>query len=197
MKRLSPVLPLICLLACATATAAPVGNLRSIATAANGQQWDLVTDTGAVIQLSLPRADVVRIWAGPKDAGLTGAGDKAAAIVVAAPAAQVKHSVSEQPGHILISTDALALRIDRKPLRFTLYRAGDSVPLWREVQPLELGTKQTVQTLTSDKSERFFGGGQQNGRYEFKGKQLQVSYSGGWEEGDRPSPAPFLIPRLS
>jgi alpha-glucosidase (family GH31 glycosyl hydrolase) len=193
MKRLSPVLPLICLLACATATAAPVGNLRSIATAASGQQWDLVTDTGAVIQLSLPRADVVRIWAGPKDAGLTGAGDKAAAIVVAAPAAQVKHSVSEQPGHILISTDALALRIDRKPLRFTLYRAGDSVPLWREVQPLELGTKQTVQTLTSDKSERFFGGGQQNGRYEFKGKQLQVSYSGGWEEGDRPSPAPFLM----
>jgi len=192
MKRLSPALSLICLLAGAPVVAAPIGNLRSIA-AASGQQWDLVTDTGAVVQLSLPRADVVRIWAGPKGAGLTGAGDKAAAIVVAAPAAQVKHSVSEQPGHILISTDALALRIDRKPLRFTLFRAGESVPLWSEVQPLELGAKQTVQTLSSDKSERFFGGGQQNGRYEFKGKQLQVSYSGGWEEGDRPSPAPFLM----
>lgn len=172
--------------------AAPVGNLRSIA-AGDGQQWNLVTDTGAVVQLSLPRADVVRIWAGPKGTGLTGAGDKAAAIVVAAPAAQVRHSVSEQPGHILISTDALSLRIDRKPLRFTLYRAGDSVPLWSEVQPLELGAKQAVQTLSTDKTERFFGGGQQNGRYEFKGKQLQVSYSGGWEEGDRPSPAPFLM----
>lgn len=191
MKRLSTVLGLACILSSAPLLAAPIGNLRSIA--ASGQQWDLVTDTGAVIQLSLPRADMVRIWAGPKGAGLTGAGDKAAAIVVAAPAAQVRHSVSEQPGHILISTDALSLRIDRKPLRFTLYRAGDSVPLWSEVQPLELGAKQTVQTLSSDKSERFFGGGQQNGRFEFKGKQLQVSYSGGWEEGDRPSPAPFLM----
>ena len=179
-------------MASTTLLAAPIGNLRSIAPGA-GQQWDLVTDTGAVVQLSLPRADVVRIWAGPKAAGLTGAGDKAAAIVVATPAAQVQHSVREHADHILISTDALTLRIDRKPLRFTLYRAGDSVPLWREVQPLELGAKQTVQTLSSDKSERFFGGGQQNGRYEFKGKQLQVSYSGGWEEGDRPSPAPFLM----
>ncbi|KQW96604.1 glycosyl hydrolase [Massilia sp. Root418] len=192
MKRLSPVLGWACLLASAPLLAAPIGNLRSIATG-SGQQWELVTDTGAVVQLSLPRADVVRIWAAPKGAGLTGAGDKAAAIVVATPDAQVRHSVSEQPGHILISTDALAMRIDRKPLRFTLFRAGDSAPLWSELQPLELGAKQTVQTLSTDKSERFFGGGQQNGRYEFKGKQLQVSYSGGWEEGDRPSPAPFLM----
>jgi alpha-glucosidase len=75
MKRLSPVLGWACLLASAPLLAAPIGNLRSIA-AGSGQQWDLVTDTGAVVQLSLPRADVVRIWAAPKGAGLTGAGDK-------------------------------------------------------------------------------------------------------------------------
>ena len=193
MKHVSPSFAIVCLLALAAAPlhAAPVGNLRSVS-AGTGQQWDLLTDTGAHVQISLPRADVLHIWAGPKS-GLTGPGDKAAAIVVVGAADHVEHSVSEQADHILITTPALRLRIDRKPLRFTLYRAGESAPLWREVQPLELGDKQTVQTLSSDKAERFFGGGQQNGRYEFKGKQLQVSYSGGWEEGDRPSPAPFLM----
>ncbi|MBJ7313442.1 TIM-barrel domain-containing protein [Rugamonas sp. CCM 8940] len=195
MRHLPPSLPLACLLALASAPllAAPVGNLRTLTpTAGVGQQWDLLTDSGAHVQVSLPRADVVRIWASPK-AALTGPGDQAANIVVATPAAQVEHTVSEQPDHILIRTPALSLRIDRKPLRFSLYRAGAAQALWREVQPLELGDKQSVQTLSTDKAERFFGGGQQNGRYEFKGKQLQVSYSGGWEEGDRPSPAPFLM----
>lgn len=190
MKQLSAIAALLAS-APLLALAAPIGNLRTV-TAGAGQQWDLVTDTGARIQVSLPRADVLHIWAGPKS-GLTGAGDKAAPIVVATPAATVEHSVSEQADHILIRTPALSLRIDRKPLRFSLFRAGDAQPLWREIQPLELGDKQSVQTLSSDKAERFFGGGQQNGRYEFKGKQLQVSYSGGWEEGDRPSPAPFLM----
>jgi len=188
MKRISGI---FALLASGSLLAAPIGNLRTV-TATGSQQWDLVTDSGAHVQLSLPRADVLHIWAGPKS-GLTGAGDKAAPIVVGKPAATVEHSVSEQADHILISTPSLKLRIDRKPLRFTLFRAGDAQALWREVQPLELGDKQSVQVLSSDKTERFFGGGQQNGRYEFKGKQLQVSYSGGWEEGDRPSPAPFLM----
>ncbi|MTV36886.1 TIM-barrel domain-containing protein [Duganella radicis] len=185
------IFAIVALFASAPLLAAPIGNLRTM-TAAAGQQWNLVTDTGAQLQLSLPRADVLHIWAGPRG-GLTSAGDKAAPIVVATPAASVEHSVSEQADHIVIRTPALSLRIDRKPLRFTLYRAGEAQPLWREVQPLELGDRQSVQTLSSDKAERFFGGGQQNGRYEFKGRQLQVSYSGGWEEGDRPSPAPFLM----
>ncbi|MRW86628.1 DUF5110 domain-containing protein [Pseudoduganella sp. FT26W] len=188
MKSVSAI---VAMLASAPVLAAPIGNVSTM-TATAGQQWDLVTDTGAHVQVSLPRADVLHIWAGPKS-GLTGPGDKAAPIVVATPAATVEHSVSEQADHILIRTPALSLRIDRKPLRFTLFRAGDAQPLWREVQPLELGDKQSVQTLSSDKAERFFGGGQQNGRYEFKGKQLPISYSGGWEEGDRPSPAPFLM----
>jgi alpha-glucosidase len=186
-------------LAAGSAFAAPLGKLRSIsatpAAAASegaGPSWDLATESGALVRVSLVGDDVLRIWAGPKGK-LTDAGDKAAAIVVGKPAAQVEHSVIEQPDHILLRTAKLSLRIDRNPVRFTLYRAGETQPLWREVQPLELGEKASVQTLSSDKSERFFGGGQQNGRYEFKGRQLDVSYSGGWEEGDRPSPAPFLM----
>ena len=184
--------------AASAAPAAPLGKLRSIAatpaaaTSEGGQHWDLLTESGALLRVSLLQDDVLRIWAGPTGK-LTDAGDKAAAIVVGKPAAHIEHSVSEQPDHILLRTAKLTLRIDRNPLRFTLYRAGETQPLWREVQPLELGEKTSVQTLSSDKAERFFGGGQQNGRYEFKGRQLDVSYSGGWEEGDRPSPAPFLM----
>jgi len=183
--------------------AAPVGNLRSfqpVQGAAAGA-WDIATDSGAIVRIELPRADVVRIWAAPKTgnkpAELTGAGDQAAAIVIGKVDAQVAAKVTEDGAHVEIATSALRLRIDRKPLRFTLYRAGDTEPLWREVQPLELATAKsetlTVQTLSSSRAERFYGGGQQNGRFEFKGRQLHVSYSGGWEEGDRPSPAPFLM----
>lgn len=47
--------------------------------------------------------------------------------------------------------------------------------------------------LSSQADEAFYGGGQQNGRFQFKGRELEVSYSDGWEEGDRPSPAPMLL----
>ena len=193
------VLAALATLAAPGVQAAPVGNLTSLsavhaADVAKGEAlaWDLRSDTGMQLRISLPQADVLRIQAGGK-AGLTGPGDKAAPIVVGQPAAQVAYQINEQPDHILISTDALNLRIDRKPLRFTLYRKGDLVPLWREVQPLSLDDKQGVQVLSSLPGERYFGGGQQNGRFEFKGKQVPVSYSGGWEEGDRPNPAPFLM----
>ncbi|MEG2034170.1 MAG: alpha-glucosidase domain-containing protein, partial [Janthinobacterium sp.] len=179
--------------------AAPIGNLSSLsavhaADVAKGEAlgWDLRSDTGMQLRVSLPQSDVLRIQAGGKG-GLTGPGDKAAPIVVGQPAAQVAYQIDEQPDHIVISTEALSLRIDRKPLRFTLFRKGDAVPLWREVQPLSLDDKQGVQLLSSVPGERYFGGGQQNGRFEFRGKQVPVSYSGGWEEGDRPNPAPFLM----
>ncbi|GAB3458420.1 hypothetical protein GCM10027321_14040 [Massilia terrae] len=179
-------------LATASAFAAPIGNLRAVSAGqADGPSWDLVSDSGARVRISLPRADVVHIQAGAKE--LTGPGDKAAPIVVATPSSDVKYEFKEENNQLVVRTAALTLRVDRHPLRFSLYRNGDSKPLWHELQSLDLGDKQSVQVLSSDKGERFYGGGQQNGRFEFKGRELPVSYSGGWEEGDRPSPAPFLM----
>ncbi|KAB8058714.1 glycoside hydrolase family 31 protein, partial [Janthinobacterium violaceinigrum] len=193
------VLAALATLAAPGVQAAPIGNLTSLsavhgADVAKGDAlgWDVRSDTGVQLRISLPQVDVLRIQAGGKG-GLTEPGDKAAPIVVGQPAAQVAYQLSEQADHILISTEALSLRIDRKPLRFTLFRKGDATPLWREVQPLSLDDKQGVQVLSSLPGERYFGGGQQNGRFEFKGRQVPVSYSGGWEEGDRPNPAPFLM----
>lgn len=181
------------MLSAASALAAPVGNVRTVSTGhIDGPSWELVADSGAHVRVSLPRVDVVHILAAA-GGEFAGPGDKAAPIVVAAPAAEVAYQFSDKNGQMVIRTAALTLRIDRKPLRFTLLREGDAQPLWRELQPIEIADKRSVQVLSSDAGERFYGGGQQNGRFEFKGRELQVSYSGGWEEGDRPNPAPFLM----
>jgi alpha-glucosidase len=173
--------------------AAPIGAARQLqAVSGAAAQWELRSDRGVLLRISLPRVDVLRLQASAKGS-LTGPGDGAAPIVVGQPAVQVEHLLEEHSDHWQISTSQLRLRIDKKPLRLSLYRTGESKPLWREVEPLDLAEKLAVQTLSSEADERFYGGGQQNGSFEFKGKQLEISYSGGWEEGDRPSPAPFLM----
>ncbi|MCV2370419.1 TIM-barrel domain-containing protein [Roseateles oligotrophus] len=189
------------LLAAGSTHAAPLGNLRELvaapSTAGSGSapQWELRADGKARLRISLLRADLVRLEASPSER-FAAPEDKAAPIVLTEalrPGAPIAHKLSELGDHYLLQTDSLALRIYKKPLRLALYRADNQQLLWRETESLDLSDKLSVQTLSSDKSERFFGGGQQNGRFEFKGKQLEVSYSGGWEEGDRPSPAPFLM----
>jgi alpha-glucosidase (family GH31 glycosyl hydrolase) len=183
-----------------SALAAPLGNLRELVAApstagSSTPQWELRADGKARLRISLPRADVLRLEASPSER-FAGPEDKAAPIVLAEalrPGAPIAHKLNDLGDHYLLQTEQLALRIYKKPLRLALYRADNQQLLWRETESLDLSDKLSVQTLSSDKAERFYGGGQQNGRFEFKGKQLEVSYSGGWEEGDRPSPAPFLM----
>ncbi|HEV8695654.1 MAG TPA: TIM-barrel domain-containing protein [Lysobacter sp.] len=185
----------------APALAEPVGNLRGIAVAPKGEEapgWELTTDTGTRVRIDLLRADVLRVQAG-RSGKLLPASDKAtpivASVVAPQPAAKVPFKFEEDADEVRIRTDALVLHIQRQPLRFALDRleAGKVVPLWHELQPLDLAQQQSVQTLSSAADEHFYGGGQQNGRYEFKGREVEISYSGGWEEGDRPSPAPMLL----
>lgn len=174
-----------------------VGNLREVAAAPapdGTPGWDLHTDTGVRLRVDLLRADTVRVQAGRKGT-LTPPGDKAAPIVLPQPAGKTDFAFEEDAQEVRIRTDALVLRIEREPLRLSLARVedGTAIPLWRELQPLDLDEAQSVQVLSSEADEHFYGGGQQNGRFEFKGRELEISYSGGWEEGDRPSPAPMLL----
>lgn len=185
------------LLASSVAMAEPVGNVRSIAPAGGRDRvtaWDIATDNGTRLRVDLLGADVIRVQAG-RNGKLLPPGDKAAPIVLTQPAAAVPHTFEEDATGVRIRTDAMVLHIQRQPLRLSLERldAGKPVPLWHELQPLDLAKDQSVQVLSSTADERFYGGGQQNGRFEFKGRELEVSYSGGWEEGDRPSPAPMLL----
>lgn len=198
VRRTGLTIALLAALAVAApAMAEPLGNLRGI-TAAPGKDgspgWILSTDNGVALRVDLLGADVLRIQAG-RNGTLRPAGDKAAPIVLPQPAAKVAFQLEEDGNEVRIRTDALVLHIQRTPLRLALDRRdqGSDIALWRELQPLDLDKDQSVQVLSSEAGEHFYGGGQQNGRFEFKGRELEVSYSGGWEEGDRPNPAPMLL----
>ncbi|WP_460733461.1 TIM-barrel domain-containing protein [Lysobacter tyrosinilyticus] len=179
------------------ALAESIGNLRGIAVVSKGEQapaWEITTDSGARVRIDLLRADLLRVQAGRNDT-LSPAGDKATPIVLPQAPTNVPFTLEEDASEVRIRTAALVLHIQRQPLCFALDRidAGKPSSLWHELQPLDLAQQQSVQTLSSEAGEHFYGGGQQNGRYEFKGRELEISYSGGWEEGDRPSPAPMLL----
>ncbi|PRC92570.1 TIM-barrel domain-containing protein [Solimicrobium silvestre] len=179
------------LLAAFSAQATPIGNLKKISHS-TASQIQLTTDSGNLVQISLLRPDMFRVWAG-LGGHLTDSGDKAAPIVLPHDYPQVDYQLSDHADYQLLQTSGMALRIYKKPLRLALYKADNKTQLWQETQSLELSEKGSYQSLSSSPDEVFFGGGQQNGAYAFKGKMLEVSYSGGWEEGDRPSPAPFYM----
>ncbi len=176
-------------------SAGSVGGLRAITpVAGEASAWEIAADSGTRLRIDLLRADTIRVQAG-RNGTLTPAGDKAAPIVLPQAAAKVAATLEEDARELRIRTDALVLHIQRNPLRLSLDRieAGKAIPLWQELQPLDLAQERSVQVLSSDAGEQFYGGGQQNGRFAFKGREVPISYSGGWEEGDRPSPAPMLL----
>ncbi len=173
-----------------TAGAVELGKLTK--QEANARGVLLHTDSKAVVQIDLLRADLFRVWAGP-EGKLVDADNKAAPIVLKTDYPKVEFTLTDAGDHQLLRTARLALRIYKQPLKLALYKADNQTLIWQELKPIDLDEKGSYQTLSSQESERFFGGGQQNGQFEFKGKTLEISYSGGWEEGDRPSPAPFYM----
>ncbi|EPZ7317893.1 DUF5110 domain-containing protein [Vibrio mimicus] len=141
--------------------------------------------------------------------------DKLPNIVINDKQGGVAISVNNQGEYHLIQTDKLSLRINHaqikdklSPLTFDLYKKDNSTLLWRELKPIYLGDAldsydrdelkfkngnvKTVQTFSSEESEHFYGGGQQNGEFEFNSKIMEISYNG-WEEFGRPNPAPFYM----
>ena len=169
------------------------GDLSNVTeTARLGDDLHLKTADGAHVLVDFMQEDLFRIWVGP-DGDLTDEGSQAAPIVVPRDYEIVPLKIEDQGGYQLVTTGKAALRIYGKPLRFELYRADNETLLWRELKPLHLEAENSYQSLASHPQEHYFGGGQQNGSFEFKGRSLEISYSGGWEEGDRPSPAPFYM----
>lgn len=170
--------------------AAAIGNLQQAKLQQN--QLLLQTDNQMQLQIELLKPDVFRLQA-TDGQSFSGAGDKAASIVLPQTYAPVQYQWTDQGDHQLLTTSAMALRVYKKPLTIALYKADNKTLLFKELQPVEISKENSFQTLSSSADERIFGGGQQNGAFEFKGKTMEISYSGGWEEGDRPSPAPFFM----
>jgi alpha-glucosidase len=158
----------------------------------NGSVIDLRTEEGALIRVSFLDDNIFRIQATAGDEP-DNEGSGTASIVLPFEGKAVAVSARDNGDHHTFYTSKLEFVVHRSPLRMELHRVGQESALWRELKPLHLSREAATQTLASDPGERIFGGGQQNGVFEFKGRLMEISYSGGWEEGDRPSPAPFYM----
>jgi alpha-glucosidase (family GH31 glycosyl hydrolase) len=172
------------------AQAEEIGNLSRLE--ASGSSVNVQTSKGYTLKIDFLRADLVRVQAG-KNGVYAPVGNKAEPIIIKNDFAPVLPAASETLDYHLLRTKSAALRLYKKPLRLAMYRADNQTLLWQELRPLDIGKDSNEQTLASTPDEQIFGGGQQNGQFAFKGKNLEVSYSGGWEEFDRPSPAPFYM----
>ena len=167
-----------------------LGNLQSIKET-NGH-IEIITDQNEKISIDLIKDNVIRIWASHNQT-LTKAKNKKAPIVIGNAQQDLAYQLRKKSNYHLLQTQSVSLRIYISPLRFEAYKNDNSTPYWQELKPIDISAEQSYQTLSSTEDEHFFGGGQQNGQFEFKGKSLEISYSGGWEEFDRPSPAPFYM----
>ena len=88
-------------------------------------------------------------------------------------------------------TAAVELRMRRANGAFSLFRA-DGTPIFHEKKPLAFAGNTVTQTLSTDPDEFYYGGGQQNGHFSHKGTRIEIS-ANGWNENDRPNPAPFYM----
>jgi len=166
--------------------------LSFVSATARDNVVDIATDDGTLVRITFIREDLFHLQAGRETLPARDPGERAP-IVLPHAIQKVPLRVEEHGTHHTIASPYLELTVAHDPLRLELRRLADGKILFRELKPLELGEGMTRQTLASDPGEHFFGGGQQNGRFEFKGRLMEISYSGGWEEGDRPSPAPFYM----
>jgi alpha-glucosidase len=157
-----------------------------------GPVVDLRCSEGKHLRITFLAEDLLRVQASPSET-FTDEGSGKTPIVLDIPQPDVHIDVEDRGESHALRTRAVELIVEKSPLRLALRRVADGKILWKELKSLELSEDGCSQTLSSDPAERFFGGGQQNGSFEFKGRLMEISYSGGWEEGDRPSPAPFYM----
>ncbi len=171
-------------------TAAPIGDLQKIQQ--QGEQFYLETDQATQLIVTIIDEQTFRIEAHAPKIKAEAVNTKAP-IVLPQVAKKIAATLVENADFYAINTTSYQLQINKSPLLFRLIDSQTQQIVWQEQQPLNLSATNSVQILQSDATEQFYGGGQQNGSFAFKGTILEISYSGGWEEGDRPSPAPFFM----
>lgn len=105
----------------------------------------------------------------------------------------IEVEIGEDSDFYTISTKVVELRIEKKTSKMSLYDKKQSKVLWKESAPLKYENNQTVQTLSTNEDEYFYGGGQQNGFYSHKNESINISVGGGWDAGAASSPVPFYL----
>ena len=156
-------------------------------TSSNGEYE--ITCNKAKVKLQFPRADIFRIWMAYDGDFTNPAGND---IVINLPEKAAAVNQSDEGDYYLFKTADIALRAYKNPLRFALYRADNQTLVWEEKKGMTYG-EQTVQYITRDEKEYYYGGGMQNGRFSHRGKTIEMDIDYNWEDGGNPNPAPFFM----
>lgn len=102
----------------------------------------------------------------------------------------VTPSKNDSSDSYVLSVGNTKLSINKENSMMRLEANGKLI--WEEAEPLSIGGA-TTQTLKTDDTEFFFGGGQQNGYFSHKGRKINIANESGWIDGQVSSPVPFYV----
>ncbi|CAL9610248.1 hypothetical protein SUDANB120_05629 [Streptomyces sp. enrichment culture] len=177
----------------AAAAAAPApataGNATGITR--SGNTFTVTSSSGAKARVVVARADIFRLWLSP-DGRFTDdpAGSDLARTTDFGP---VQAAVTDAGGHYRITTPVLNIRVNKSPLKFSVYRADDRTLVWEESRPTSWTATRTTQYLSRGADEQFYGTGLRLGEWALRGKTVPVAVDNRWRENDNASPAPFYM----
>lgn len=177
---------------------APAGPAEATATAGDvtgftrsGNTFTVTASGGAKARVVVARADIFRLWLSP-DGSFT---DDPAGTDLAPTTdfGSVPTSWSDAGAYYRITTGSLSIRVNKKPLRFSVYRADNTTPVWQETRPTSWTGGRTTQYLARGADEQFYGTGLRLGEWALRGKTVPVAVDNKWRENDNASPAPFYM----
>jgi len=169
------------------------GSIVKVKKQVRTREYTFITDKDFHFKVTLCRDDVFRIqvasegkFADPKN------NPEKAQIIIdhISRAGDVK--ITDDKKTVELSTDKILLRVDKKTCRFELLDSKKKL-ICKELKPLQIGEKRTIQTLNTGVDEYYYGGGQQNGYFSHKGRKIDIRADGNWNEGGHPNPAPFYM----
>lgn len=106
----------------------------------------------------------------------------------------IKVNLKQTEKTIQLSTDAIAVELDKKKGTMGLVNKVTGEIVLEEVEPMYIhkgNNAQVSQFLKSDTDSQYFGGGTQNGRFTHKGQSIEITNSNNWVDGGVASPNPF------
>ncbi|MGP3982488.1 TIM-barrel domain-containing protein [Streptomyces sp. KR80] len=167
--------------------ASTIGNLTGFSAA--GDTFT-ITAGAAKVRVDFARADIFRLWLAPDGTFTDPVGAK---LAISTEFGTVDPTYVDAGSHYRITTRALNLWVYKNPLRFALYKADNTTPIWSETTGLTWDGASATQTLSRGRDEQFYGTGLRLGEWALRDKSVPVKVSNTWREGTHASPAPFYM----
>jgi alpha-glucosidase (family GH31 glycosyl hydrolase) len=169
------------------AAAETLGNVTGFT--GSGNTYTISAGT-ARVRVTFARADIFRLWLAPTGTFTDPAANK---LTVRTDFGQVSTTANDAGTYHRISTNALTLRVYKSPMRFELYRADNTTPVWQESTGLTWTGTQATQRLARGADEQFYGTGLRLGEWALRDKSVPIAVDNKWRENTNASPAPFYL----